>query len=225
MRLLIKVLLPLLLVITAASCNQPVYRNTLTSPPSTQSSSEKGSIESGQLPAEESTPQNKASSFNLPRVVVFKVEPANIVPEQEANLTWEVQNAYDVVIEPGFRIIRTKGNATVNPAFTTTYKLTATNDQGTIIATTTLTVSGAPITEETPTVAFFNADPYVIKKGESAVLSWKTTEASSVTIDNGIGIVAGTGTTRVSPAETTTYTMIAINPRGAQFQTVTVNVK
>lgn len=225
MRFFIKILLALLIVITAVSCNNTIYQTPHKPTPSTQPSSEISNTYPSQPSSEQNTQQSKVPSFNLPRVIVFKVEPANILSEQEAILTWEVQNAYDVVIEPGFRIIRAKGNATVNPAFTTTYKLTATNDQGTIIATTTLTVSGAPITEETPSIVFFIADPYVIKKGESAILSWKTTEASSVTIDNGIGIVAGTGTTRVSPSETTTYKMIAINPRGAQFQTVTVNVK
>lgn len=170
-------------------------------------------------------PESPPAAFNLPEIAVFSVEPANIIPEQEATLSWDIHNAYDVMIEPGLRIIPVKGTARVSPTFTTTYKLTATNDEGTILAATTLTVSGKPPDEETPVIKFFKAEPYVIKKGGSAVLSWKTVEASSVTIDKGVGIVSGEGTAGVSPQETTLYTMIATNPRGAQFQTVVVNVK
>jgi len=170
-------------------------------------------------------PESTPSSFNLPEVVVLTAEPSNIVSEQEVILAWDVRNAYDVIIEPGFRIIPVKGTATVMPVFTTTYKLTATNDQGKILAATTVTVSGVPPSEETPVIKFLKADRYVIKKGESAELRWKTTEASSVSIDKGVGTVSGEGTAKVSPASTTIYTMIATNPRGAQYQTIVVNVK
>lgn len=171
-------------------------------------------------------PETKPASFNLPEVVEFRAEPANIIfgTEKEAVLTWEVRNSFDVVIDPGLRIIRPKGSAIVKPAFTTTYKLTAINDQGSIIAATTVTVSGANL-DEAPVIEFLTVDRYVIKKGETAVLSWKTREASSVSIDKGVGIVSGEGTTRVSPTETTIYMLTATNPRGAQFQTVAVNVK
>lgn len=170
-------------------------------------------------------PQSTTASFNLPEVAVFTAKPANIIAEQPVTLTWDVRNAYDVMIEPGLRIIRVKDSAIVKPDAPTTYKLTATNDQGTIIATTTVTVSFVPPNEETPVIHYLTVDRYVIKKGETAVLSWKTTEASSVSIDKGVGIVSGTGITSVMPAETTTYMMIAVNPRGGQYQTVTVNVK
>lgn len=193
---------------------------TLTASNSHGSSTAKIRVEvSGSIPA------GPPATFNMPEVAVFTAEPANIISEQEVTLTWDVRNAYDVMIEPGLRIIPPKGTARVSPAFTTTYKLTATNDQGTILAATTVTVSGKPPDEETPVIKFFKADPYIIKKGESAVLSWKTVEASSVTIDKGVGIVSGEGTASVSPQETTFYTMIATNPRGAQYQTVVVNVK
>ena len=91
-----------------------------------------------------SLPQSTPSSFNLPQVAVFNVQPGNIMSGQSATVTWDVRNAFDVDIEPGFEIIRVNGSKMVNPPFTTNYELTATNDQGSILATTTLTVSGAP---------------------------------------------------------------------------------
>ncbi len=170
-------------------------------------------------------PASTTSSFNLPIVAVLKVEPANIVSGQTAVLTWEVQNSFDVTISPGFSIIPPKGSREVSPSFPTTYKLTATNGQGSILATTTLTVSGVPPTDETPVITYFTATPYVIKKGESATLSWKSAGGSSASIDKGVGIIDGSGATQVTPLETTTYMLTVTNPRGAQFQTVTVNVK
>jgi len=170
-------------------------------------------------------PVSTPDTFHLPVVAVLTVQPANIVSGQTAVLMWEVQNAFDVAISPGLSIIPPKGSREVSPAFSTTYKLTTTNNNGTIIATTTLTVSGVPPGVETPVIKFFTATPYVIKKGESAILSWQSTEGSSASIDKGVGIIDGSGTTRVTPAETTTYMLTVTNPRGAQFQTTTVNVK
>lgn len=176
-------------------------------------------IASGSLLA--STP----SSFNLPVVAVFAVEPANIASGSVATLKWDVQNSFDVEIEPGLSIIPPKGSREVSPAFPTTYKLTARNAQGSILAATTLTVSSVPPNAETPVIKYFKATPYVIRRGESATLSWQSTEASSASIDKGVGTVDGSGTRQVKPAETTTYMLTVVNPRGGQFQTTTVNVK
>jgi hypothetical protein len=171
------------------------------------------------------TPTGAPQTYNLPIVTVLKVEPANILSGQTAMLTWEVQNSFDITISPGLSIIPVKGSKEVSPAFTTTYKLTANNDHGSIIATTTLTVSGVQPNDETPVISYFITTPYVIKKGESATLSWKSSGGSSASIDKGLGIVDGSGAKQVTPAETTTYMLTVTNPRGAQFQTVTVNVR
>jgi len=164
-------------------------------------------------------------SFNLPEVSTFNVTPGNIVSGNYATLTWDVRNAFDVAIEPGLSIIRPRGSQPVNPPFTTTYRLTAVNGQGSILATTTLTVSGVPPTIDTPVIKSFAASPYVIRSGSSSILSWQTTNGSSVSIDKNLGTVAGQGSTQVSPTVTTTYMLTVTSPEGAQFQTVTVNVK
>lgn len=171
------------------------------------------------------TASGAPQTYNLPVVTVLKVEPANIVSGQTAMLTWEVQNSFDVAISPGLSIISPKGSKEVSPTFMTTYQLTANNAQGSIIATTTLTVSGVQPNEETPVISYFTATPFVIKKGESATLSWKSTGGSSASVDKGVGIVDGSGTKEVTPADTTTYMLTVTNPRGAQFQTTTVNVR
>ena len=48
----------------------------------------------------------------------------------------------------------------------------------------------------------------------NATLTWSTTNATSVTIDNGVGSVATSGNRIVSPSATTTYTLRATGPTG-----------
>ncbi|WP_419657892.1 putative membrane protein with YD repeats [Desulfosarcina variabilis str. Montpellier] len=70
----------------------------------------------------------------------------------------------------------------------------------------------------------FSADPDTILSGESATLTWETSDAESVGIDNGIGEVDTNGSTDVFPTETTTYTMTATGPGGTTTAAVTVMV-
>jgi len=197
---------------------------TIVAPPASPSPAE--TLPAASPPAVTPGPtQVTAPSFNLPEVAIFNVLPGNIVSGNYATVTWDVRNAFDVVIEPRFGIIPLNGRQPVNPPFTTTYRLTATNDQGSILATTTLTVSGVPPTIDTPVVKTFTASPSVIRNGGSSILSWQTVGGSSASIDRGVGTVPGDGSTQVSPAATTTYMLTVTSPDGAQFQTVTVNVK
>jgi hypothetical protein len=53
-----------------------------------------------------------------------------------------------------------------------------------------------------------------VTPGQSATLSWSTTNASTVSIDQGVGSVAVNGTRTVAPAVTTTYTATATNSAG-----------
>jgi hypothetical protein len=165
-------------------------------------------------------------SINFIYTVTQQNQPANTIADHPILISWDVRNAFNVVIEPGLTTIPIKGSSQITaPRFTTMYKLTATNDQGSILATTTVTISGILPTIETPVINYFTANPYVTHKGDEATLSWQTVGGSAVTIDKGgLGTVSGEGTAQVSPDETTTYTMIVTGPAGAQYQTVTVNV-
>ncbi len=70
----------------------------------------------------------------------------------------------------------------------------------------------------------FAADPASIAEGGSSTLSWQTTNATTVTISQGVGTVPGAGSTTVSPAQTTTYTLTAGGDGGPVTSTVTVAV-
>ena len=75
-----------------------------------------------------------------------------------------------------------------------------------------------------PTVTSFSASPASIAQGQSSTLSWTVSNAASVTIDQGIGTVTASGSTVVSPAATTTYTLTATNASGSSTVKTTVTV-
>jgi peptidoglycan-associated lipoprotein len=70
----------------------------------------------------------------------------------------------------------------------------------------------------------FIAEPSTIIRGESSTLRWNVSNASEVTIDNGIGAVANNGTKQVNPTANTTYRLTAKGPGGDAISAVTVAV-
>jgi len=70
----------------------------------------------------------------------------------------------------------------------------------------------------------FTATPSSIQPGQSCRLAWDTTNATSVSIDQGIGAVSADGYRDVQPQATTTYTLTAQGPGGPVTRQVTVTV-
>ncbi len=60
-----------------------------------------------------------------------------------------------------------------------------------------------------PVITDFSISPNTITPGDSATLSWSVTGADSVTINNGIGTVASSGSLSITPSATTTYEITA----------------
>jgi hypothetical protein len=75
----------------------------------------------------------------------------------------------------------------------------------------------------TPTVTL-GADRSSIESGQSVNLTWTSINATDVDIEPGVGKVAVTGSTSVSPREPTTYTLTAIGPGGIKTATTYVGV-
>ena len=75
-----------------------------------------------------------------------------------------------------------------------------------------------------PTIDYFTATPESISPGEFCVLSWSVTNATTITIDQGVGNVSAKATTEVSPEETITYTLTAKNNDGQKSQSCTVGI-
>jgi peptidoglycan-associated lipoprotein len=87
----------------------------------------------------------------------------------------------------------------------------------------------APVTPQAPPppppapTASISASPNSINQGQSTTLTWKTENATDVSID-GIGKVDASGTQSVSPSESTTYRLTAKGPGGSQDATARVTV-
>jgi peptidoglycan-associated lipoprotein len=85
------------------------------------------------------------------------------------------------------------------------------------------TPAGAP-GQQRPVIADFSIEPSAIERGQSAVLRWNVTGANDVSINNGLGTVTAMGTQRLTPANTTTYTLTANGPGGQATANATVTV-
>jgi peptidoglycan-associated lipoprotein len=74
-----------------------------------------------------------------------------------------------------------------------------------------------------PTVTL-QASPSTVNKGESSTLSWNSTDATALSIAPEVGAVTAQGSTKVTPADSTTYTITASGPGGNVTATASVNV-
>ncbi|MBL8031704.1 MAG: SBBP repeat-containing protein, partial [Candidatus Doudnabacteria bacterium] len=103
-------------------------------------------------------------------------------------------------------------------------------DISTIATATSCVVSGAcgsntpPPSTSAPTISSFTASPTSITAGQSATLFWSVSGATSLSINQGVGTVAGTTSKSVSPTATTTYTLTATNSSGSVTASATVTV-
>jgi peptidoglycan-associated lipoprotein len=80
----------------------------------------------------------------------------------------------------------------------------------------------APATSPAPIVQL-TATPTSITAGDQVVLSWRTTDATSVSID-GIGSVPSSGVKTVTPTESTSYHLVARGDGGSADATARVTV-
>lgn len=102
---------------------------------------------------------------------------------------------------------------------THTLGLTATDASSTVATTS----CSATVANPLPTISLFTATPATVTAGQSTTLSWNVANASSTSLDNGIGATASTSIT-VNPLTTTTYTLSAVNGAGTSTATTTVTV-
>jgi P pilus assembly chaperone PapD len=80
------------------------------------------------------------------------------------------------------------------------------------------------VSAPSPVINYFAADPTSIAAGHGSTLSWSVSNATEITIDQGIGTVLLTGTRTVYPAASTTYTLQASNEAGNVTASVQITV-
>jgi hypothetical protein len=174
----------------------------------------------------------------MPVINSFNASPASISTGGTSNLSWNVSGAAKVTIDHGIGDVALTGTRSVTPPITTVYTLTATNTRGTVTATTQVIVTGVA-TPQTPTptlptlptpssslpaINYFIISPNSVNFGGSITLSWNTTNATAVTIDNGVGIVDISGSITIMPIASTIYTLTATNIHGSRMATASVQV-
>ena len=163
----------------------------------------------------------------MPLIVSFNAEPRTIEKGQSSVLAWETATADQVtiVVQSGDGMdlgsVGTSGTATVSPADTTTYKITATNSFGSVARTVTITVTPPGM----PRILNFVATPQEIDPGEFSTLVWEVENADTVSISPTVGAVDLVGNSDVQPADTTTYVLTATNETGSVTANVIVSVR
>jgi hypothetical protein len=137
----------------------------------------------------------------------------------QVTLTWNTTNATSVSIDNGVGTVAADGSTTVTVSGDTTFTLTAVGAGGNDTCTAAVTVTSPG----TLSCDSFSGSPSSLPRGGGTVtLSWNTTNADSVSIDNGVGTVAADGSTSVSVSDDITYTLTAT--RGTESVTCSTSI-
>lgn len=154
-----------------------------------------------------------------PRIEAFSSSATHLTPGQSVVLTWETDCGDVHTIDQGIGEVRPQGSLTITPPeLPITYTLRAANEWGAAQQQ----LSLKPILPPAP-IASLSASPGLLKSvGESSVLTWTVENATSCSIDQGIGPVALQGSIVVTPQKTTTYHLTAKGPGGMVTKSVTV---
>src|ERR1017187_9109814 len=133
----------------------------------------------------------------------LSANPSTITAGQQSSaLTFTSTNATTGSIDNGVGPVGINSHVSVSPTQTTTYTYTATGPGGSATAQATVTVTPLPL----PT-ATLSANPGTITAGQqSSTLTFTSTNATTGSIDNGVGPVGINSHVSVSPTVTTTYT-------------------
>jgi OmpA family/PKD domain len=156
-----------------------------------------------------------------PQIIRFEASPLTIQPGQQSTLSWSTNGGSQVAIS-GVGAVTANGSTTVSPQQTTTYTLSVTGTNGqTVTAPVTVTVAAGAL----PQVSTFVATPSAITAGQTTQLCWKVVNATSISITPGVGTnLNANDCAAVSPAQTTTYTLTAVNASGQIQANTTVTV-
>ena len=159
-------------------------------------------------------------------VCTLTATPVAVVTGDSSVLSWTTQNATSFSINQSIGAVTpvVGGTRSVTPAVTTTYTGTATGAGGTVHCTATVTVTNTP--PPPAPVCTLVANPSTIQQGNTSTLTWTTQNATSFSINQGIGAVTPVsgGTRNVGPLVTTTYTGTATGAGGTVNCAATITV-
>jgi hypothetical protein len=185
-----------------------------------------------------------------PAQAIFRAEPESVTRGEATQLTWQIDNAVQMTIQPGLGTVPPgKGSALVKPDRETEYTLTATTSDGRqLTRTARVQVRPGPVV-----VDFFTTASPQVEKGESATLAYSVQNAATITIRDATGAVikeekapelppaptpapdappakpspppALLGSVDITPEKTMVYVLTAANEAGQITQPVTIEVR
>jgi peptidoglycan-associated lipoprotein len=153
-----------------------------------------------------------------PPTAKIKVSRNEIKAGDPVTVSWETKNAKN--IELNGQKVEKIGAQTFNPSDTTNYEIVA--KRGKKEARERALVKVEAPKPPAPTVTL-RADPDAIERGKKSTLKWTSENAKAVTIE-GFGIVPASGEREVSPAASTTYTLMATGDGGNASASTRVTV-
>ncbi|KAF5424303.1 MAG: PEGA domain-containing protein [Candidatus Methanocomedens sp.] len=152
----------------------------------------------------------------------FSAEPESMDVAGNTKLNWHVSDDASITIDGIGPVDESTGSIEKWVSEDTTFIIRATNKAGiSDVKSITVTVGIEPT--DLVEIKYFTANPYQISIGEESILSWDVSGVDSVTIEPEIGTKGYTGEEKVSPDESTTYTLTATNEAGiSDVRTVTL---
>jgi DNA-binding beta-propeller fold protein YncE len=177
---------------------------------------------------------NRVLLFNFITITTVSLPggPANVPYSQTINTTSSQGTVTFQItfgsLPTGLSLATTTGviSGTPTVAGTSTFAIEADDTIGSSTFPATVNYSINISSVAPPAITSFTASSSVISNGASSTLSWTTTGATTVSLDNGIGnqSATSTGSVVVSPTSTTIYTLSANNANGTSTATTTVVV-
>ena len=153
----------------------------------------------------------------------LSVVPGSIIKGEKATLNWSSQNVTSCSMTPDVGPVDAQGSMTIAPSISTTYYLTCNGPGGTSNNASSITVSEPPMAPLAPTSSL-SVNPLSITKGEAATLEWTSMNAVKCDIQPDIGPVQPQGTTKITPAADTAYTLNCSGPGGSTTSMVNLSV-
>ncbi len=152
--------------------------------------------------------------------VQISASPLTITDGQQTLLSWSSSNATTCEIN-GTTVTLNGEDDPMSPTQDTLYTITATGPEGTAVDS--VIVRVIPQSLSIPAISF-TADTQIVPKGNAVLLTWSTTNANYVYIDNGVNSTNTSDSESVSPEQTTMYTLTASGPDGSTSAKLLIKV-
>jgi hypothetical protein len=160
---------------------------------------------------------------NPPSITQFVASLTDMVPGDSTQITYAVTGADSTILTPSRQKLNPAagGSLFLKPVHPARYYLVAYNNDGLDSADLLITMSAV-----VPLIQLADLSQDTIVKKDTTLLSYTVLRADSITLTT-VGKLASptTGTAKLSPAQTTSYTLIAFNTVGNDTLKFSINVE